>query len=292
MSAIPCRNCPLRRFRLFVPFSDEEVAFMERFKTGELNVGPGTTILMEGSNSPQLYTVLSGMGVRYKTLENGQRQVINFLFPGDLVGLQAGVMGEMKHTVEATTEMMLCVFRREDLWLLFRSQPARAYDLTWLAAVEEHFLGETIASIGQRTATQRLAWALVRVYQRLRAVGIGRDGSVPLPFRQQDLADALGLSLVHTNKVLARLRDRQLVTWREGPADPYRPGRAGATGRDGSRAAGVPAADLSRGFSGPSTSGRGLPEHRAASSPRAATPTWALMPPWTSGHSWSRAVPP
>lgn len=151
MPAISCQKCPLRKQPLFVPFTDEDIAFMERFKTGELTVAAGTTILMEGSNSPQLYTVFSGLGVRYKTLENGQRQVINFLFPGDFAGLQAGVMGEMKHTVEATTEMMLCVFRREDLWLLFRSQPSRAYDLTWLAAVEEHFLGETIASIGQRS---------------------------------------------------------------------------------------------------------------------------------------------
>ncbi len=216
MPAISCQKCPLRKQPLFVPFTDEDIAFMERFKTGELTVTAGTTILMEGSNSPQLYTVFSGMGVRFKTLENGQRQVINFLFPGDFAGLQAGVMGEMKHTVEATTEMMLCVFRREDLWLLFRSQPSRAYDLTWLAAVEEHFLGETIASIGQRSGIQRMAWALLRVYQRLRSVGLGRDGSVPLPFRQQDLADALGLSLVHTNKVLARLRESQLLTWRDG----------------------------------------------------------------------------
>ena len=216
MPAISCQKCPLRKQPLFVPFTDEDIAFMERFKTGELTVAAGTTILMEGSNSPQLYTVFSGLGVRYKTLENGQRQVINFLFPGDFAGLQAGVMGEMKHTVEATTEMMLCVFRREDLWLLFRSQPSRAYDLTWLAAVEEHFLGETIASIGQRSGIQRMAWALLRVYQRLRSVGLGRDGSVPLPFRQQDLADALGLSLVHTNKVLARLRESQLLSWRDG----------------------------------------------------------------------------
>ncbi|MBL9060208.1 MAG: winged helix-turn-helix domain-containing protein, partial [Mangrovicoccus sp.] len=93
---------------------------------------------------------------------------------------------------------------------------SRAYDLTWLSAVEEHFLGEAIATIGQRNATQRVAWALLRMHQRLRSVGLGRDGSVPLPFRQQDLADAVGLSLVHTNKVLARLRQLQLANWRDG----------------------------------------------------------------------------
>jgi CRP-like cAMP-binding protein len=196
--------------------SREEVTFTQSFKTGEMVVDAGTTILLEGSNSPQLFTVLKGMGTRYKTLENGRRQVINFLFPGDFAGLQAGLMGEMKHSVEATTSMTLCVFRRSALFELFQLHPERAYDLTWIAAVEEHFLGETIASLGQRDARQRISWALVRIYERLKAVGMEVKNAVPLPYRQQDLADALGLSLVHTNKMLKTLRDTKLAEWQNG----------------------------------------------------------------------------
>jgi hypothetical protein len=150
MLTVPCRACPLRRQPLFVPFTEEEVAFMERFKMGELVVDPGTTILMEGSNSPQLYTVLRGQGVRYKTLSNGRRQVINFLFPGDFTGLQAGLMGEMKHSVESRTRMMLCVFDRSQLWQVFRTSPQRAYDLTWIAAVESIFWARPSRALGQR----------------------------------------------------------------------------------------------------------------------------------------------
>jgi CRP/FNR family transcriptional regulator, anaerobic regulatory protein len=213
---IPCDQCPLRRHDYFVPMTDDELAFMRRFKVGELAVEAGTTILMEGSNSPQVFTVLSGMGTRYKTLEDGSRQVINFLFPGDFIGLQAGIMGEMKHSVEASTNTVLCVFNRADLWNMFKAQPARAYDLTWIAAVEEHFLGETLTALGQRTAGQRIAWALLRIHHRLRAVGLERAGVVPLAFRQQDLADALGLSLVHTNKTLMHLRKVGLARWSDG----------------------------------------------------------------------------
>ena len=140
---------------------------------------------MEGSNSPQLFTVLNGMGLRYKTLENGRRQVINFILPGDFIGLQAGIMGEMQHSVEATTRMTLCVFRREELWNLFRAQPSRAYDVTWIAATEEHFLGEAVTTLGQRTAEQRIAWALYSLNRKLRTVGLGRNGAVPLPFLWQ-----------------------------------------------------------------------------------------------------------
>jgi CRP-like cAMP-binding protein len=216
MAKTACTACPLRNREIFVPFSAAELAFMRSFKTGELAVDAGTTILMEGSKSPQLYTVLSGLGTRFKTLENGKVQVINFLFPGDFTGLQGSLMGEMKHSVKASTQMTLCAFRREDIWGLFRSHPERAYDLTWIAAVEEHFLGETIASLGQRDAIQRISWALLRIHERLSAVGLFGNGAVPLPFRQQDLADALGLSLVHTNKTLKQLWQRKWVQWTNG----------------------------------------------------------------------------
>lgn len=216
---VPCDKCPLRRCDYFLPMTEDELDFMRRFKAGELTVDAGSTILMEGSNSPQVFTVLSGMGTRYKTLEDGRRQVINFLFPGDFIGLQAGIMGEMKHSVEASTPMTLCVFNRSDLWNMFKAHPARAYDLTWIAAVEEHFLGETLTAVGQRTAGQRIAWALLRIHHRLRAVGLETSGRVPLGFRQQDLADALGLSLVHTNKTLMHLRKTGLARWSEGHLD-------------------------------------------------------------------------
>lgn len=211
-----CAQCPLRRFDLFETDTAEQIAFTQSFKSGEMQVEPGTTLMLEGMPSPQLFTVLDGVGLRYKTLEDGQRQVINFALPGDLIGLQAAVMGEMAHSVEATSAMTLCVFNRSDLWRLFHTQPQRAYDITWLAAVEEHFLGETLVALGRRTALQRVAWALVRIHARLRAVGLDTNGTVPMPWRQQDLADSLGLSLVHTNKTLQKLRREGLARWSDG----------------------------------------------------------------------------
>ena len=211
-----CKSCPLRKLDCFLPMKQEELDFMDRFKVGELQVDPGTPLLAQGTHATQFFTVLSGMGTRDITLTDGRRQVINFLFPGDLVGLQAGLMQEMSHSVTSTTAMRLCVFDRARIWDLFRNHPHRAFAFTWAAAAEERFLGEALATTGQRDALESVAWALATVMRRLRSLNLGRENVVPFPFRQQDLADALGLSLVHTNKTLAKLRDRQLAEWRDG----------------------------------------------------------------------------
>ncbi|UWQ22454.1 Crp/Fnr family transcriptional regulator [Jannaschia sp. W003] len=211
-----CDACPLRGRSLFADMSDEEVRQTQRFKVGELTVEAGTPILTEGAHSAQLFTVLSGVGLRHKVLQNGRRHVLTFLFPGDLIGLQGAVMGEMGHTVEARSRMRLCVFDRQALWNFFGNSPSRSYDLIWIAATEEHFMGEALVTVGQRTAEESVAWALVKLWKRAATLEMTDGAAMPMPFKQQDLADALGLSLVHTNKTLAKFRERQLAVWRDG----------------------------------------------------------------------------
>ena len=110
-----CTQCPLRSAPMLRDFSAEELAFMLSFKSGELSVAAGTTVLMEGTTSPHLYTVLSGWGIRYKALADGRRQILNFVLPADFIGLQAAILDEMQHSVEALTDVVLCVFPRERL---------------------------------------------------------------------------------------------------------------------------------------------------------------------------------
>lgn len=207
----PCVNCPLAALGTFRPFSKEELDFVSRFKMGELAVDPGTTILAEGSSSAHIYTVLSGWGFRYKLLEDGRRQVLNFLLPGDFVGMQASLLTEMHHTAEALTKMLLCVFERSRLWELYQNQPGLAFDLTWIAAREERMLDEHLLSVGQRSGEERAAYLLLFLFVRARSRGLVRGSHAVFPLSQPLVADALGLSLVHTNRVLNRFTRRGLI---------------------------------------------------------------------------------
>lgn len=212
----PCQQCPLRPLPVFREFEGQELAFVSRLKKGELAVDKGATVLVEGSHSAHLYTVLSGWGFRYKLMHDGRRQILNYLMPGDLVGLQASLLGEMQHSVEALSPMLLCVFERDHLHELYRSHPGLAYDITWIASREEQMLDENLLSVGRRTAQERAAYLIAFIGSRAKSVGLNGSASVEVPITQQHIADTLGLSLVHTNKTIRKLIDRKLILWRDG----------------------------------------------------------------------------
>lgn len=212
----PCEECPLRPLKVFRDFAKQELQFISKFKRGELSVEKGASVLVEGSHSAHLFTILSGWAFRYKSLEDGRRQILNYVMPGDLIGLQGTLMGEMQHSIEALSPMLLCVFERDHLPTLYKNYPGLAYDITWLASREEQMLDENLLSVGRRTALERAAYLIAFISGRAKTVGLNGRKVVQIPITQQHIADTLGLSLVHTNKTLKRLVERKLIVWREG----------------------------------------------------------------------------
>ncbi|MGV1758173.1 Crp/Fnr family transcriptional regulator [Rhizobium sp. P44RR-XXIV] len=209
-----CQECPLRLLPSFREFERDELSFISRFKKGELLVDAGATIFLEGAHSAHLFTILSGWGFRYKTLEDGRRQILNYVMPGDLIGLQGSIMGEMQHSTEALSPITLCVFERAELMTLYNSHASLAFDVTWIAAQEERILDEHLLSIGRRSAVERAAYLIAYLHQRASALRLF-DGSKVIPITQQHVADTLGLSVVHTNKTLKKLAERGLIAWQE-----------------------------------------------------------------------------
>src|SRR5665213_928301 len=211
----PCEQCPLRQRKALREFTPEELAFVKQFKTDELRVDAGVSFLRQGASSEYLYTVLSGWAFRYKMLDDGRRQILNYALPADMVGLQGALMREMEHSVEALTPLVLCVFPRAKLWDLYNRFPSLSFDVTWLAAREEQLIDENLLSLGRRTALERTAYLLLHLFVRAEEAGLTKNGTIQFPFTQQHLADTLGMSLVHTNKTLKRLFASNAIRWKD-----------------------------------------------------------------------------
>jgi CRP-like cAMP-binding protein len=208
----PCTACPLRRLTVFENEDPAQLNFIESFKIGEMMIDPGAPIYIEGANSAYLYTVLQGWAFRYKSLPDGRRQIVNYSLAGDFIGLQGSMGDPLECGIEALSDVRLCVFSRDRLYSLFEKHPSLGFNLTWLAAREERFLDDNLLAVGRRTALEKVAYLIAHLFARARELNLVRDGRLELPMTQQHFADTLGLSLVHLNKTLRKLRGTGLVT--------------------------------------------------------------------------------
>ena len=222
MTDVPCNQCPLRALPLFVPYEPGDLALIQSLKKRQVGLRAGETIIHEGQADAPLYTLFSGWAFRFKTLSDGRRQILNFLLPGDFIGVQQKMTDASPHGVEALSDVRLCVFQRDALWELHRAAPSIGFDITWLAAQEESLIDDNLLSVGRRSAEERIATLLILLFKRTAALlpnrghnsggngGNGATQGVPFPLTQQHIADSLGLSLVHTNKTLRKLERRGL----------------------------------------------------------------------------------
>lgn len=209
MRSIPnvrCSECPLRRVAIFKQQQPAELKLIERLRGDQQVRAAGSVLIAEGAMSSPLYTLFAGWAFRYKTLSDGRRQILNFLLPGDFIGLQQKVADGATHGVEALTEVWLCPFPRDAVWELHRQTPELGYDITWLAAHEEALVDNNLLSVGRRNAKERLATLLLLLFKRAAALlPDGQRDRVSFPLTQQHIADALGLSLAHTHRTLREL---------------------------------------------------------------------------------------
>lgn len=210
----PCTACPLRPLDGLCPPDARQSATLQAIKQGERVLDRGDVLLQQGEVSTRLFTVLEGVLIRYRLLEDGRRQILNFSFPGDLIGMQGAFDAPLSHSVEAMLPSRVCEFQRADFPTLIAAHPRLGYDLIWIAAKEEADLEEHLVSLGRRSARERIASLAVWLVDRARSRGLARDGnSVALPITQAQIADMLGLSLVHVNRSLQSLRRDGLLEW-------------------------------------------------------------------------------
>lgn len=203
---VRCHECPLRTRPAFKPKTAQEIDYLERLKRDHIRVPAGADIIRPEQDDAELYTLFAGWAFRYIQISDGRRQILNFLLPGDLIGLQPSLLDAAQHGVEALTPVELCVIPRARMFHVFADLPRLAYDVTWLAAREQTLVDDSLTTVGQRSAAERIAAFIIGLYRRADALGLVASNSFLFPLNQTHISDALGLSLVHTNKTIARLK--------------------------------------------------------------------------------------
>ena len=196
--------------------SGVELSALESLHKRRRTFVAGRDLVHQGQSDQAAYILMSGWACSYKILHDGQRQIVDFQVPGDFLGLRSVLLHLSDHSVEPVTDIEVTEVLASDLLAAFARTPRLALAIFWAASRDEAMVVEHLVGIGRRDAAQRMAHFLLELGSRLALVGMGDKEGFACPLTQYLLADATGLSAVHVNRVLRQLREKKLLTYRDG----------------------------------------------------------------------------
>ncbi|HEV7369192.1 Crp/Fnr family transcriptional regulator [Arenibaculum sp.] len=211
MAVVSCEQCRLRCKPQFHQFGDDELAFVQTLQSTQSSMAPNADILVPGE-AKGLFTLFAGWAYRYREFPDGNRQILDFLLPGDLIGLQATLLDQTQYGVKTLTAATVCVLDGRPLDEMFREHPALAHLLVRTLMQDQRRTDGQLAFLGRRTAAQRMGYLMLELFDRLDRIGMSNGTWCQFPLQRRHLADALGLSGAHVNRSMTDLRDAGLAT--------------------------------------------------------------------------------
>jgi CRP-like cAMP-binding protein len=199
------------RLSRLMTFGKNDLRNLERIIVAEQMIKKKTDLVVIGDEFRNLCFVRDGYAIRYKVLRNGKRQILNVILPGDVIGFPVSFFDRSIYSVVAVTDLAYSVCSLDSYVGLCYEHPQFGLALSWLAAHEAAIYAEHIVDLGRRTPPERLAHFLLEIHARLLAVGYAEAMTFQLPFSQEVMADVLGLSVPHLNRVMQQLRAEQLI---------------------------------------------------------------------------------
>lgn len=205
-------SAPLfRKLERLGPLSAEARRVLEDLPLPLRQVAAGRDLVGEGERPTHCQVLIEGFACRYKMSEDGKRQIVSFHIPGDMVDFTGLLLGEMDHGIAALTPLQVAPIPHATILDWTRSHPEIGHLLWRDTLIDAAIFREWVVNVGRRSAYARTAHLLCELVARLRAVGLARDYACELPITQVELADALGLSHVHVNRMIQELRGAGLI---------------------------------------------------------------------------------
>jgi CRP-like cAMP-binding protein len=205
-----------RKLSAFVALTASDLDTLARFHRRRRRFQAGHEMVHEGQPNQSAFILAEGWACSFKLLPDGDRQIVDFHVPGDFLGLRSILFRTADHSIEAVTRIEASEVLASDILDGFARAPRLASAVLWAASRDEAMVVEHLVNLGRRSAESRMAHFLLELGARLKLVGIGELSGFDCPLTQYHLADALGLSAVHVNRVLRHLREEGLVTFQKG----------------------------------------------------------------------------
>ena len=210
-------NAVIAKLGRFVPLNTEERKALRHLSRHARRLPRGSDLIAEGDKPVSVFLLLEGWAFRYKHMIDGGRQIMAYLIPGDLCDVRIFLFEEMDHSIGLLSDALVVQIPASEMLDLMDRFPRIERALMWATLVDEATLREWLLNVGQRDALQRLAHLFCELCVRLGVVKLvdDKDG-FEMPLTQAELADTTGMTTVHVNRSLQRLRKEGLIVSKDG----------------------------------------------------------------------------
>lgn len=195
-----------RKLASHTAISTAEITILQELVGAPVTFKSGAMIAASGDRLDQATLMLEGLACRSKILADGRRQILSLLLPGDVIDAHASLLGARDDNIEALTPCRIGRASQGALTAIGLSHPRLAEALLREALIEGAIWREWVINVGRRSTLEALAHLICELKLRMDTVGMAVDGAYPFPLTQQDLADALGVTAIHLNRVFRMLR--------------------------------------------------------------------------------------
>ena len=205
-------NVLTMKLEQFTPFtSAERTRLDDLLELPRQTYGIADAIFEEGAKVDSVFLIIDGVAARRKTLPNGSRQTMGFLIPGDLCELEVFVLSSMDHDLVAVCSTTCIVIPKSVISGLLTESSTLTRALWWSTMADHAMLRSRIIDQGIRGSYERLAHLFYEMLIRYRIIGLAEDDSFPFPSTQMELSEATGMTAVHVNRTLKKLRSDGLI---------------------------------------------------------------------------------
>lgn len=194
-----------RRLRFYADLTSDDESVIASIAGQARDYRRNEHVILAGQMMEQVLIMHKGWAVRYKILDDGRRQILNVLLPGDIFDLQVLVAAEADHGVLAITDVSVYAVEPATMRKLLLTSNTLGMAFWWTQVQEEAFLREQIVRNGRQTARESIGNFLLELHRRAQIADEARGAGFQFPLTQTHIADALGLTHVHTNRVLRQL---------------------------------------------------------------------------------------
>jgi CRP-like cAMP-binding protein len=201
----------IRKLESIFPLAEEEKQALQDVPVQVVALEADQDIVRVGDRPSQCCLLLEGFTCVYKLTAEGKRQIMAVHVPGDVPDLQSLHLKVLDASVATLSRCTVGFIQHNDLRQVCERYPRISAAFWRETLVDASIFREWLLNIGRREAYTRMAHLLCEFLARLKAVGLAQDGTFNLPITQGELADCIGTSTVHVNRVLQALRANGLI---------------------------------------------------------------------------------